>query len=280
VQLIAGAPAGGVTRERARSHGGPVIGVRSLAGQAIRLVDLEVAAGEIVGVSGILGSGREHLGSLIFGARRRDGGSVEVAGHHLPPGSPLAAIRAGVGFVPADRHAAGAVMTMRARENLTLPLLKPLRRATGAIDPRAERQESERWLRQVALRPFAPERTMSLFSGGNQQKVVIAKWLRLQPKVLLLDEPTQGVDVGAVAAIHGLIAAAAADGAAVLVSSSDSNELVRLCDRVLVLRDGRIAAEVRGAALTDAQLVREELGLDETPAQQFPSSVSGGADHA
>jgi ribose transport system ATP-binding protein len=276
VRLIAGSQPPRTTRERTRRDAVPAVSARSLAGGTVRSVDLDLVGGEIVGVSGILGSGREHLGSLIFGARRRTAGTVAVAGRTLAPGTPRAAIRAGVGFVPADRHAAGAVMSMRARENLTLPLLKPLRRASGAINQRAERCESERCLREVGLRPLEPERTMSLFSGGNQHKIVMAKWLRLRPRVLLLDEPTQGVDVGAVAAIHNLIVAAAADGAAVLVSSSDSNELVALCDRVLVLRDGCVAAQLQGASLTEAQLVREELGLDAAPAEETLSSVFGG----
>jgi ribose transport system ATP-binding protein len=152
-------------------------------------------------------------------------------------------------------------MTMNARENLTLPLLAPLRGAAGHLSGRAEREEAERWVATVGIVPPDPERQLALFSGGNQQKAVIAKWLRTTPRVLLLDEPTQGVDVGAKAAVYGLVARAARDGAAVLLSSSDTKELAQLCDRVLVLRDGAVVAEVAGTALTEARLVRECLGV-------------------
>jgi ribose transport system ATP-binding protein len=177
-------------------------------------------------------------------------------------------VQAGVGFVPADRRAAGAVMTMSAGENLTLPRLAPLRRRFGRLDRRAEGAEVRRWVAEVELRPNDPERALELFSGGNQQKVVMAKWLRNEPEVLLLDEPTQGVDVGAKAQIHELIGAAATRGAGVLVSSSDTKELTVLCDRVLVLREGRIVSELRRGSLSEARLMTESLGIAESEAEQ------------
>jgi ribose transport system ATP-binding protein len=157
-------------------------------------------------------------------------------------------------------------MDMSVRENLTLPMLGPLRRRFGSIDTRAEQAETHRWARAVALSRANPEGPVRLLSGGNQQKVVIAKWLRTQPRVLLLDEPTQGVDVGAKAAIYELIAAAAREGTGVVISSSDPEELVMLCDRVLVMQGGRVAADVPREELTEARLVREELALDGGPA--------------
>jgi ribose transport system ATP-binding protein len=177
-----------------------------------------------------------------------------------------AAIDAGFGYVPPDRRRGGAVMDMSVRENLTLPMLGPLRRRFGSIDTRAEQAETHRWARAVALSRANPEGPVRLLSGGNQQKVVIAKWLRTQPRVLLLDEPTQGVDVGAKAAIYELIAAAAREGTGVVISSSDPEELVMLCDRVLVMQGGRVAADVPREELTEARLVREELALDGGPA--------------
>jgi ribose transport system ATP-binding protein len=164
-------------------------------------------------------------------------------------------------FVPADRRRHAAVMTMSVRENLTLPRLAPLRRALGRLDGRAERAEAQAWVDAVGLHPALPDRPLDLFSGGNQQKVVLAKWLRLAPQVLLLDEPTQGVDVGAKAAIYELLASAAAAGTAVLVSSSDTKELTLLCDRVLVLRHGRVCAELGADTLSEARLIHESLGI-------------------
>jgi ribose transport system ATP-binding protein len=247
----------------------PALEVEGLTGGAVVGVDLSVHPGEVVGVTGILGSGREELAGLISGSAAPAAGQVRVAGRPLRLGDPRSAVRAGLGFVPADRRAAGAVMTMSVRENLTLPLLRPLRRAFGRLDGRAERAEAHRWVAEVGLRPPEPERRLELFSGGNQQKVVLAKWLRNQPRVLLLDEPTQGVDVGAQASIYELVRSAADRGAAVLVTSSDTKELSMLCDRVLVLRDGRLVGEVPRRDLSEARLVLESLGLDDAASQEL-----------
>jgi ABC-type sugar transport system ATPase subunit len=258
-------PSGG---DRSRGSAAPALSFRGLSGATVAGVDLDVHAGEIVGVSGLLGSGREHVCGLVFGATRRTGGRVIVADHELTgAGDPHAAIAAGVGFVPGDRRARGAVMGMTARENLTLPRLRPLRGALGMLDGAAERAEAADWTARVDLSPPQPERPLDHFSGGNQQKVVVAKWLRTAPKVLLLDEPTQGVDVGAKAAIYGLIDQAAAAGAAVLVASSDEAELVTICDRVTVLREGRVAAELAGHELDEARLVLEGLGVRRSEAE-------------
>jgi ABC-type sugar transport system ATPase subunit len=255
------------TVERASGPATPALTLRGLCGETVDDVDLEVHSGDIVGVSGLLGSGREHLCGLIFGATTRSG-RVLVDGDELDGGGgPSAAIAAGVAFVPADRHARGAVMGMNARENLTLPSLGPLRRTLGWLDGSAERDEAADWTGRVGLSPPEPERPLELFSGGNQQKVVLAKWLRTAPRVLLLDEPTQGVDVGAKAAVHGLIERAASDGAAVVVASSDEEELARICDRVVVLREGRITTQLAVGELEEARLVLEGLGVRERQAK-------------
>jgi ribose transport system ATP-binding protein len=184
-----------------------------------------------------------------------------VSGEPVSAGNPRAAIGHGVAFIPADRRGAGAILEMYARENLTLPRLGPFQRRLGRLDLRAEREEAASWTERVALSPPDPERPLQLFSGGNQQKVVLAKWLRNEPRVLLLEEPTQGVDVGAKASIYTLIADAAAGGAAVLIASCDMKELALLCDRVLIMRDGRLTDALHGAALTEANLVSASLGM-------------------
>jgi ribose transport system ATP-binding protein len=261
VRLIVGSELAENVHRAWHDYGDFALSVTGLAGEMVRELDLEVRAGEIVGVAGILGSGRERVASLLFGARVRSGGDILVGGVALPPGDPRAAINARVAYVPGDRHADGAVMTMRVRENLTLPDLMRLRRRFGRLDRFAEHREVADWLDRVALRPAEPERPLELFSGGNQQKVVIAKWLRNDPAVLLLDEPTQGVDVGAKAAIYNLVNDAAARGAAVLMASSDTAELASACDRVVVMRGGLVAAEVSGGDVTEERLVLESLGL-------------------
>jgi ribose transport system ATP-binding protein len=268
IQMIAGREISQARVTRAASAGADVVlSARDLAGGTVDGVDLDMRAGEIVGVSGILGSGREHVAGLLFGTLGRTAGAVRVRGRALRGGAPGQAVRQGVAYVPADRRAEGAVMDLTVRENLTLPRLRDLRRALWRVDGRREREQARQWVRRVDLRPPLLERPLKLYSGGNQQKVVLAKWLRNEPNVLLLDEPTQGVDVGAKAAIYDLIAASADSGAGVLVSSSDTKELIMLCDRVVVLRDGRVAAELSGPHLTEAQLVREGLGLRGVDAQ-------------
>lgn len=253
-----GMPAGdGGDRSPAESPA--VLGVEGVRGGRVQDVSLAVHAGEIVGVSGVSGSGREHLNAVVFGAGRATAGRVTVAGAVLEPGDVAAAIGKGVAFLPADRHRLGCVLPMSASENLTLPALRELRRPWGALSRPAEAAEARRWSDRVGLRPALPDRPLATFSGGNQQKVVLAKWLRTSPRVLLVDEPTQGVDVGAKATIYRLVRQAAADGTAVLVSSSDAKELVTLCSRVLLLDQGRVVGELAGDALTEAALVHATL---------------------
>lgn len=250
-----------------------VLTLRGVTGAGVHGIDLALRSGEVLGVCGILGSGREHLARLIFGAAARTG-EVRVADVPLRAGSPREAIAHGVAFVSGDRHADGAVMSLPARENLTLPGLRPLRGKLGSLNAKAERREAATWAERVELDPPRPERVLELFSGGNQQKVVLAKWLRNKPTVLLLDEPTQGVDVGAKAAIYRLILQAATDGAGVIVASSDTAELVALCERVVVFRNGRITVDLDRSTLSDARLVAESVGLQSPTARSGPLLAS------
>jgi ribose transport system ATP-binding protein len=263
VTLIAGGEVADISAaSRTTTVGAPVLTVAGMNGGELHDFSLTLRAGEIVGVGGILGSGREQLAPMLFGARHRLSGRVEVVGEELVADDTVAAIECGLAYVPADRRRDGVVTEMSVRENLTLPLLRPLTRRAGRLDSRAELAQTRSWMHVVGLRPPDPEKPLKLFSGGNQQKVVLAKWLRVVPRVLLLDEPTQGVDVGAKAAIYELILAASRDGAAVLVCSSDTKELVSLCDRVLVLRRGRVADEVAREELTEERLVRAEVSFE------------------
>jgi ribose transport system ATP-binding protein len=276
VRLIVGEALEDAAPRDQRAGGGRALHVRGLRGGTVRDLQLDVRAGEVVGVSGILGSGREHVAPLLFGALRRAEGEVDVAGVALPSADPRTAIAAGVAYVPADRHADGAVMTMRVRENMTLPNLRRLRRRLGSLDASEERRDVQGWVDRIGLRPAEPERSLELFSGGNQQKVVLAKWLRNEPRLLLLDEPTQGVDVGAKAAIYELVHDAAARGAAVLAASSDTAELASLCDRVVVMCDGYASAELTGRDLTEERLVIEGLGRRPPSA---PAATTGSSSH-
>jgi len=259
VALIVGGAVAELTVLAQDSAAEAVLSVTGLCGPELKDVSLSLRAGEIVGVGGILGSGREQLAATLFGAQHRSAGRVEVAGAELVPGDTVAAIDAGMAFLPADRRRGGAVMELNVRENLTLPLLAPLRRRFGRLDNKAERADTRYWMHTVGLNPPNSEQPLKLFSGGNQQKVVLAKWLRVRPRVLLLDDPTQGVDVGAKAAIYELIMAARRNGAGVLLCSSDTKELVQLCDRVLVFNAGRVVSEVPRESLSEARLIRAEI---------------------
>ncbi len=267
VELIAGRTAERVEQRRSPVAGMPALRVRGLCGETVRDLSLDVQHGEVLGISGVLGSGRDEICSLVFGARRPVAGALSLDGTAVHPGLAREAIKAGLGYVPANRAQEGAVMTMTVRENLTLPWLTPLRGFGGRLVRAREREEVDRWAEKIALRPADPERTIALFSGGNQQKVVLAKWLRMRPKVLLLDEPTQGVDVGAKAGVYDLIDGAAAEGSAVLMCSSDEKELATVCDRVLVLSGGRVVAELKREDLSEAALVGAGLGAVASPSQ-------------
>jgi ABC-type sugar transport system ATPase subunit len=279
VRLIVGRPIEEVDIDHNAARPEPVLTVRNLCGGAIRDLSLSLKAGEIVGVSGILGSGRDELAPLLFGARHRAGGDIEVAGEDLVSDDMAAAIDAGMAFVPGDRWRSGAVMPLSVRENLTLPMLSPLQGRFGALNRSAERADTAYWVRAIGLRPPDPEQPLNLFSGGNQQKVVLAKWLRTRPLVLLLEEPTQGVDVGAQSAIYELIVEAARTGCGVLVCSSDVKELVLLCDRVLILNGGRIVTEVPRHLLTEERLVRDELRTTDPSSDTGVASASQPGGH-
>jgi ABC-type sugar transport system ATPase subunit len=261
VSLIAGRELTEAVKPEVSRRDVPVLRARGMCALGLAEFELDLYPGEIVGVSGTIGSGRDRIGAVLFGATARDAGELSIDGRAIAPNSPAAAINAGVGFVPADRTVNGGVMTLTARENLTLPQLQPFRGRLRHLRRNLEDHDVTKWLNGLDVRPPEPERQLQLFSGGNQQKVVIGKWLRTNPKVLLLDEPTAGVDVGAMRSIYNLILGAAGDGTAVLICSSDTKELATLSDRVLVMRDGVVTAELPRGELTEARLIRESLAV-------------------
>jgi ribose transport system ATP-binding protein len=242
-------------RERRHESQDVVLSVEGLCGATVLDVDMSIQAGEIVGIAGLTGSGRDEFSSLLFGARPREG-TVRIAGREVPPNSPAAAIRAGVGFVPPDRRGQAALDDMTVEVNCTITDLRRHSGPLGRLRRSAERREVEKWIHSLNIRPPRLDALFAGLSGGNQQKVILARWLRMAPRLLLLDEPTQGVDVAAKAAIHQFAIQVADGGAAVLVASSDEEELCALCDRVLVLRDGEISGEVSGEAMTPKNILR------------------------
>ncbi len=217
------------------------IGLRR--GQVLRDASLNVAAGEIVGLAGLLGAGRTETARAIFGADPIDGGEIRFAGILARFRSPADAIKAGVGLCSEDRKAEGIIPYMSVRENLTLAALPALARR-GIVDKRKQRALVDRFIERLGIKTTGPEQKIRDLSGGNQQKVLLARWLCLHPKLLILDEPTRGIDVGAKAQIQHLIEELAAGGLGVLMISSEIEELTEGSDRVFVLRDGRTVAEL------------------------------------
>jgi len=233
----------------------PVLAAADLQAGPLEGLSLEAWAGEVTGICGLTGSGRESVLGALFGALPR-AGQVSVAGKTLKPNRTDLAIEAGLAYLPPDRRTSGGVMDMTATENVTLVNLKPFWRRL-LLRKKLEKAEVAAWFEKLDVRPRdGISDPLNTFSGGNQQKLLFAKWLRETPKVLLLDEPTQGVDVGAKAELHRQILATARQGAAVIVSSTDLDELVTLCSRVLVVRNGRILEEITGDDLTTTTLNR------------------------
>jgi rhamnose transport system ATP-binding protein len=216
-----------------------VIGLRQGPGVALGPVSFEVRAGEIFGLAGLMGSGRTEVARAIFGADRPSGGEVRVAGRRLD-GTVRGAIAAGVGLVTEDRKAQGLVLDCTAAENITLAVLGRLTRL-GLLDLPGERRLAEGFRERMRIRLHSIEQRVRTLSGGNQQKVVMARWLATDCQVLILDEPTRGVDVGAKAEIYELIGELAGRGVAVLLISSELPEVLGLCDRIGVMRERRLA---------------------------------------
>ncbi|MFF6888027.1 sugar ABC transporter ATP-binding protein [Streptomyces sp. NPDC012421] len=218
----------------------PVLRVEGLARDGeFTPVDLELRPGEIVGLAGLVGSGRSEILETVYGARRPTAGRVLVDGVPLRPGSVPAAVRAGIGLAPEERKAQALMLMESVTRNVTVSTLSRFSRA-GWLDRRGERATARRATRELSLRPDDPDARVSTLSGGNQQKAVLARWLLRGCKVLLLDEPTRGVDIGARAELYAVIRRLADDGLAVLLVSSDVPEVLGLADRVLVLREGDV----------------------------------------
>ncbi|WP_187270798.1 sugar ABC transporter ATP-binding protein [Lacisediminihabitans profunda] len=239
-----------------------VLRVSNVSGIRIKDLSLTVRAGEIVGVAGLGGSGRSELARLIFGAQERRSGTVQVADTTLPAGSVSAAVEAGVGLVPEDRRRDGCVMSMTVTENMTL--VHPPTLTSGFLDLRREKRKVRDSILEFDIRPTDPNTVIGTMSGGNQQKVVLAKWLEVNPKLLILDEPVQGVDIGAKADIYRSLRSASEQGTALLMIDSDFDNLAELCDRVLVIRDGHVAEELVGAQVTSAAMSRATFGIADT----------------
>jgi len=254
VQMMVGRPLKDFYRhDRTGKRGEVVLEVRGLTdGRKVKSSSLTLHAGEIVGLAGLVGAGRTELARLIFGADPRTGGEVRLMGRPVNIRSPVDAIRAGIGYVPENRKEQGLFLEMTARENITMNVLRDAS-AAGVLNFRDLKARTGRAIKDLNVRVASQNTKAVSLSGGNQQKLLVARWLEIGPKVLLLDEPTRGVDVGAKGEIYRLMNELAARGVALLFISSELPEIVGMSDRVLVMREGQIVGEI-----TDPKEITQE----------------------
>lgn len=236
-----------------------VLEVRNLSSATkVRNVSFKLRRGEVLGVAGLVGAGRTELLRLIAGADRLSAGVVSIDGKPIDLKSPRAAIASGIGLVPEERKREGIIPLRSVQNNIALASMGRFA-PRGMINRRALKTVAAEKLREVGLRPFAPERQIRHFSGGNQQKAIISRWLAAETRFFLFDEPTRGIDVGAKAEIYVLIEALAAAGKSIVVVSSELPEVIRLSDRVLVMREGQLAAELSGVDITEEAIASHAI---------------------
>ncbi|WP_326808955.1 sugar ABC transporter ATP-binding protein [Streptomyces sp. NBC_01775] len=287
VSLMLGREIGEVRAEGTTKFGGeheaaalePVLRAEGLSvPHQLHGVSFEVRPGEVVGLGGLLGSGRTETVKALSGALALSGGRVTVAGAPLRSGSPSAAIRAGVSLLPEDRKTEGIVPGLSVRENIALAVLPRLSRGGLVSEARIDALV-ETFMKRLRIKASSPRQKAGELSGGNQQKVLLARWLATEPKVLLLDEPTRGIDVGAKAEVQKLIDELADNGLGVLLISSDLEELIEGSDRVVVLRDGAVVGELSGDEVTEDRLMEaiaaaaeETAGAAEDTPERTPES--------
>jgi len=264
IQRMVGREIGELTRRggTGKPAGDVVLEVKNLNRAGVfENISFSIRAGEVVGLAGLVGAGRSEVAQSIFGIDTPDSGEVILHGKPLPPGSVNDAMEGGIALVPEDRQHLGLVLPMSVGANLSMSVLPSLTGA-GFISSRAERDLSNRLMKQLSIKAANPSVPTETLSGGNQQKVMLGKWLAPKPKVLLLDEPTRGIDVGAKAEVHRLVRELASQGLATLLISSELPELLSLSDRIVVMRQGKVSGELNGQDATQEKLL--ELALPKT----------------
>jgi rhamnose transport system ATP-binding protein len=228
-------------------------------------VSFELRRGEIVGLAGFVGAGRTEVARAIFGIDTLEAGRISIEGRPFHPWSPRAALKRGLAYLPEDRLTQGLVQPMSIAANASMAVLPQLTPA-GLLRPRAERSLARRFMDQLRIRATSPAQVVRSLSGGNQQKVVLSKWLAAEPRILILDEPTHGVDVGTKADVHRTISHLATEGLSILLISSELPEILGMSDRVLVMREGRLVAEFDRAEATPERVIAAAAGMSEEAA--------------
>lgn len=238
-------------------------------------ISLSLYAGEVLGLGGLLGSGRSETAKALAGALSLDSGELSIGGRTLRRLTSAGAIRAGISLLPEDRKAEGIVPGLSVRENIVLAAMPRLSRA-GIVSRARQDRIVDIFMKRLRIKAASPEQKVGELSGGNQQKVLLARWLCLEPKVLLLDEPTRGIDVGAKAEVQSLIDDLAREGLAVLLISSDIEELIEGADRIVVLRGGAVAGELSGDEVAESHLLEVLADHSPAPAGKAPAAAPAG----
>ena len=268
IRLMVGREIQAIFPKRAVPIGDVVLAVEGLGCRAsgIRGVGFQVRAGEILGFAGLVGAGRTELARVLFGLTPADEGVIRLRGRGVRIAAPAEAVRLGVAYLPEDRRRHGVIGEMSIAANTTLAALRAISRG-GLLDFAAEREIATAYVKRFAIKAPSIDAAVTTLSGGNQQKVALARWLAIRPSVLVLDEPTQGVDVGAKAEIHGLIVELAAQGLAILLISSELPEILGMSDRVLVMRAGEVAGALDRADATQEGIMALAVGhVESVPA--------------
>ncbi len=254
LQLMVGRPIANLFAGARGAPGAVLLAARGLTTARLRDVSFDVRAGEVVGLGGLVGAGRTEVARAVFGADRLLAGSVSIAGSKITLRSPADAIAAGMGFAPEDRKGQALLLLASVQDNIVLAVPHLIGRF-GLLRRGAARRVAETLIRQLHIRTPGIAQLVSRLSGGNQQKVVLGRWLARTPRLLILDEPTRGIDVGAKAEIYRLIAGLAGQGMAVLLVSSEMPELLGLCDRILVMAGGRLVADLDRAVANEQRIL-------------------------
>jgi rhamnose transport system ATP-binding protein len=268
IRLMVGREIASIFPKRAVAIGDVVLAADGIGSRVAGVsgVSFQVRAGEILGFAGLVGAGRTELARVLFGITPKDAGVMRLRGREVHVGSPEEAVRLGVAYLPEDRRRHGVVPEMTVAENTTLASLRAIARR-GMLDRARERQVATTYLERFAIKAPSIDVPVGTLSGGNQQKVALARWLATEPSVLILDEPTQGVDVGAKAEIHGLIGELAARGLAILLVSSELPEVLGMSDRIAVMRGGTIAGVLDAAAATPEAVMTLAVGGAPSPSR-------------
>jgi ABC-type sugar transport system ATPase subunit len=249
--------------EKTSVHQKPILSLNDLNTPKVKNISFDLYRGEVLGIAGLVGSGRTELAQAIFGIEPLQGGEIYFDGESVDFKDPGQAIKAGIGFLTENRKEEGLVLSLSVAKNISLPILRKISYLAFWLDKRNERRITTTLAEELTIRTPSLNTEVNSLSGGNQQKVVLAKWLSAAPKLMIFDEPTRGLDVGAKAEIHQMIRKLATNGTGVLLISSELPELIGLSDRILVMRKGRMAGEVSAEEITEDRLLSVIAGEDE-----------------